>query len=107
MWFFRNENEKKEIVLSENAVRLRYQFYGRVQGVGFRFTIAHLADSLGLTGWVENEEDGSVLAEIQGDYDQINQCIRGLQKDSYIRIDHYDMKNVPIKKGENRFDYRY
>ena len=41
-------------------VRKRIIFHGRVQGVGFRFTAKHLANSLGLTGWVQNEYDGTV-----------------------------------------------
>ena len=32
-------------------VRKHYLFYGRVQGVGFRFTAYHKAVELGLTGW--------------------------------------------------------
>ena len=39
-------------------VRKRIIFHGRVQGVGFRFTAKHLANSIGLTGWVQNEYDG-------------------------------------------------
>lgn len=35
-------------------IRRHYLFYGRVQGVGFRFTTYHLAKKLGLTGWVCN-----------------------------------------------------
>ena len=47
MW----ENEKRINHMEE--VRKRMTFYGRVQGVGFRYTAKHLAHSLGLTGWVE------------------------------------------------------
>ena len=47
-------------------IRRRMTFYGRVQGVGFRYTAKHLARSLGLTGWVENQWDGTVLLEVQG-----------------------------------------
>jgi len=31
-------------------IRRHYLFYGRVQGVGFRFTTYHLAKKLGLQG---------------------------------------------------------
>ena len=47
-------------------IRQRIVFHGRVQGVGFRYTAKYLAQSLGLTGWVENEFDGTVVMEIQG-----------------------------------------
>lgn len=34
--------------------------YGRVQGVGFRYTTQHEAQRLGLTGYAKNMDDGSV-----------------------------------------------
>ncbi|WP_179864743.1 MULTISPECIES: acylphosphatase [Sinorhizobium] len=39
---------------------------GRVQGVCFRIWTRDEAESLGLTGWVRNESDGSVTALVAG-----------------------------------------
>ncbi|MFU0504596.1 acylphosphatase [Pseudaminobacter sp. NGMCC 1.201702] len=39
---------------------------GRVQGVSFRVWTRDEAERLGLTGWVRNENDGSVAALIAG-----------------------------------------
>jgi acylphosphatase len=39
---------------------------GVVQGVGFRWFVKELADSMGLSGWVRNLEDGSVELEAEG-----------------------------------------
>ena len=39
-------------------VRKHIFFSGNVQGVGFRYLSFYIAQSLGLTGWVENLWDG-------------------------------------------------
>lgn len=41
-------------------IRKHIFFYGRVQGVGFRYYSVYKARQLGLTGWVKNLYDGSV-----------------------------------------------
>jgi acylphosphatase len=38
----------------------RYLVHGRVQGVGYRYFVQYVADSLGMKGWVRNLDDGSV-----------------------------------------------
>jgi acylphosphatase len=47
-------------------IRLRIRVEGRVQGVFYRASTQSKALELGLTGWVKNEPDGSVLMEVQG-----------------------------------------
>ena len=44
--------------LPEGTVRRRYSIEGQVQGVGFRYRARYAAQTLELTGWVENEDDG-------------------------------------------------
>lgn len=61
-------------------IRRRYRFVGSVQGVGFRWTTTNLASSVGATGWVMNERDGSVTAEIQGVREQVQAVINGLDR---------------------------
>ena len=63
--------------MSENRkIRVFYQFNGYVQGVGFRYRMSHLAGHFGVTGWVRNEYDGSVQAELQGLPEEIDMIIQ-------------------------------
>lgn len=81
-------------------IRKRIVFHGRVQGVGFRYTAKYLALSMGLTGWVKNEWDGTVSMEVQGQAVLIDKLLVGLNRGSYISIDWIDSKEIPL--GEER-----
>ena len=65
--FLNQKKNRTPPVLPEGTTRRRYQIHGQVQGVGFRYRAMYAARELGLTGWVQNEEDGSVTLEVQGD----------------------------------------
>ena len=46
--------------------RVHVFYYGRVQGVGFRYTAQYLAMNLGLGGWVKNLANDSVEIVAEG-----------------------------------------
>lgn len=78
-----------------------------MQGVGFRYRLSHLAQYYGVTGWVRNEYDGSVSAELQGLVGEIDQIIQQLKQDRYIDITGMDRQNIPPDDKENGFHIRY
>ncbi len=61
-------------------------FSGRVQGIGFRFTAFNIANQYQLTGFVRNLPDETVEMLVQGNPDDIADCIRDIQESftSYI-----------------------
>jgi len=53
---------------------------GRVQGVGFRWSAQEEARRLGLAGWVQNEDAGSVSGFVQGEETAVNQFAAWLHR---------------------------
>ncbi|MCC8068125.1 MAG: acylphosphatase [Clostridiales bacterium] len=88
------------------AIREKIHVHGRVQGVGFRYKAKWAANSLGLTGWVKNEWDGSVRMEVQGSEESIHRMLESLNSDPYIRIEWMDTDKIPILEDEERFRVR-
>lgn len=89
-----------------SIVRKRIIFEGHVQGVGFRYRAYHAAVSLGLTGWVRNEWDGSVVMEVQGAQENINKMIVMIQRGTFIMINNMQEKQLPLDEEERSFRIR-
>lgn len=84
-------------------VRKYIQFFGTVQGVGFRYRASHAADAVGATGWVRNEYDGSVSMEIQGTEQQIDAVIQAIERGRFVQIDNMSVRSIPLVDGEYYF----
>ena len=80
-----------------SVVRKRMRFFGWVQGVGFRWRARNAAESLGCTGWVSNEFDGSVLMELQGTEEQIDRVILAVEQGRYVRIENMSVETIPLQ----------
>lgn len=78
-------------------------FVGRVQGVGFRFTVLHVANRYQLTGLVRNLLDGSVEMVAQGHSGDVDNCIRDITESfaSYIR--ETKIKEIPFDSNHKDF----
>jgi acylphosphatase len=57
------------------VTRALVQIRGRVQGVGFRYSVLSRARSLELSGWVRNRSDGSVEAAFEGDDERVRSMV--------------------------------
>ena len=87
-------------------VRRRYVFKGNVQGVGFRYRANYAAQGLGVTGFVYNESDGSVVMEAQGSADMLDRLLVMINQGSYISIDWIDTTDIPVDEDERSFSIR-
>lgn len=92
--------------MKQEKVRKHIFFYGRVQGVGFRYYAVQKANQLGLIGWVKNLYDGSVEMEVEGQEELIDQLIIFLQNRTYIWIERIDAKTIPLQQ-DNSFSEIY
>lgn len=75
-------SKKPKVVptIPEGAIRKRLCYVGKVQAVGFRFTVDGCAKEANVTGWVKNMDDGSVLCEVQGTPQQVSNFMRLVQE---------------------------
>jgi acylphosphatase len=50
---------------------LQVLYEGNVQGVGFRWSVRHIATGFDVTGWVRNLRDGRVELQVGGDESEV------------------------------------
>ena len=87
-------------------IRRRYRFYGRVQGVGFRYRAKQAASLYGVTGWVENEWDGSVSMEAQGEPSDIDKMVEAIGRGFFVEIERTEAERIDVIEGERGFGAR-
>ncbi len=57
-------------------IRRRLLVHGRVQGVGFRYSLARQAQSRGVAGSAVNRPDGTVEVLLEGDPEAVASLVR-------------------------------
>ncbi len=68
--------------------RAHVRLFGRVQGVGFRYSAAEVARRQQLSGWVRNLDSGALEVVIQGPRTQVDDMLRwcnGGPPGAYVR----------------------
>jgi len=76
----------------------RIIFEGRVQGVGFRYTVKDLSRGFEVCGWVKNLPDGSVEMQVMGEVDEVESFIREIAEESSVahHIKRLTTEKIPL-----------
>ena len=82
-------------------------FEGRVQGVGFRWTVKNLARGYEVTGWVKNLADGRVEMQVSGEPSEVDAFIEAIgESELKSHIKKVDVSVIPPPAGFHGFEIR-
>jgi len=85
-----------------NRSAFRAVVYGLVQGVNYRYFVQRNAESIGLNGYVQNLDDGSVEVLAEGEKDKLAQLIAKLKAGPRAAR----VERVDVEWGEYSGKYR-
>lgn len=89
-----------------SAMQVLYE--GNVQGVGFRYTVRHIAKGFDVTGWVKNLRDGRVEMQVTGADDEVNAFLDAvLQSELRGHIRKHEAKPLTDAPAMRGFEIRY
>nr|WP_300003037.1 acylphosphatase [Tissierella sp.] len=79
--------------------------FGRVQKVGFRFSILQKARQMNITGCVRNLRDGSVEVEAQGAESEIEKFVEWCKKGPpYSEVKKIIIEDIEVIEDSNKFE---
>ncbi len=91
------------IFKDDPLIREHIVFKGRVQKIGFRMEMNLIAQRIGLTGWVRNNDSGSVEAEVQGEKNKIDYLKEQMKSLKRAKIINIEVIELPLKEDEKSF----
>jgi acylphosphatase len=86
-------------ILEQTMISLQVFYEGHVQGVGFRFTVRHIAKGFDITGWIRNLPDGRVELQVTGDDEEVRAFVDQIAESelhSLIRKQSLNTLNEPV-----------
>ena len=88
--------------------QVKIRVAGKVQGVWFRAFTLEKATELGVTGWVQNETDGAVYLEANGEKSKLDLFIDKLKQGTERSVvDDVEVEWAPAGDNWTHFDIHY
>lgn len=81
-------------------------FEGRVQGVGFRYTVRQIAQGFEVCGWVKNLADGRVELRVEGSPKEVEEFVQAVETEMEGYIQRTEKKTMEQKEGFRGFEIR-
>ncbi len=85
-----------------NRSQLHIFYSGRVQGIGFRYTVKSLATGFDVSGTVRNLADGRVELSAEGTKEELDAFRRAIQDSEVGRF----IRNEEVNWSEARGEFR-
>ena len=82
--------------IERRMISLQVFYEGNVQGVGFRWSVRHVAKGFDVTGWVRNLLDGRVELQVSGEEDEVRAFLEGIAQS--------DLRALIRKRTENKLE---
>ncbi len=101
------EDAGRRAVFPMSSHRLQVIYAGRVQGVGFRATAAHVARRLAVTGYVRNRPDGRVELVAEGHPAEIDKLLAAVAERMREHIDAVDRSAADATGEFDAFEVRH
>lgn len=87
--------------------RRRVVYTGRVQGVGFRFSVRQIAQTIAVTGFVKNLRNGNVELVAEGAPAELDSLLAGINSAMDGYIDAAEIRREPATGEFKSFHIAY
>ncbi len=91
---------------SSPSIQQRVVFFGRVQGVGFRYTTSSIAKRHPVVGYVKNLPNGSVELVVDAEPEIINQFLADIEAAFLGNIRQRNVENLPREEHFLKIEIR-
>jgi acylphosphatase len=87
--------------------RIDVYYSGRVQGVGFRFSVEAIAVELGLAGWIKNLPDGKVELVCEGKEEDLHKLLAKIDGQFSRFIQQKNINWMPATGEFSTFEIKF